>query len=110
LLLAHARILAGALGLDQPQRLAVRPPQHVIDEANTLVICHALDAELSIVGLIERPAGLAQQQIDIAVAGLGLVVIVRIRLGLGGLARGGDGGAKLLQFLIDVLLVGKKFC
>ena len=49
LLLAYPRVLAGALGLDQPQRLSVRTPQHVIDETNALIVRHAFDAELGIV-------------------------------------------------------------
>ena len=48
LLLADACIAPRALGLDQPQRLAVVAPEHVIDEALALVVGHAGDFELAV--------------------------------------------------------------
>ena len=86
LLLADARVAARALGLDQPERLAVVAPQHVVDEALALVVRHAADLELAVARLVERPAGLLEQQVDEVVAGLGLGVVVRVRLRCCGLA------------------------
>ena len=69
-----------ALRFDQPQRLAVVAPEHVVDEALALVVGHAADLELAVARLVERPAGLLEQQVDEVVAGLGLGVVVRVRL------------------------------
>ena len=96
LLLALPGVLGGALGLHQPERLAVLAPEHVVDEAHPLGIGHALDAELGVVRPVERPAGLAQQEVDVAVAGLGLVVVVTVGPRLGGFSGGGHFGAQLL--------------
>jgi len=62
LLLADARIAPGTLGFDEPQRFSVVAPEHVVDEALALVVGHAGDFELPVARLIERPAGLLQQE------------------------------------------------
>ena len=72
LLLTNARIATRALGLHQPQRLAVVSPQHVVHEALTTTVGHAGNFELAIASLIEWPAGFLQQQIDEEVSRLGL--------------------------------------
>ena len=105
LLLARAGVLPGALCLDQPHRLAVRAPQHIIDKADAFVVGHAFDTEFSVFGLVQRPARLSQQEVDEAIAGLGLVVVVAVGPGFGGFSRLGHFGAKLLQFLVKVLPV-----
>ena len=97
LLLADARVLARALGLDQRQRLAVVAAQHVVDIADAGRVRHALDLDLDRVGRLRVEAGLAQQQVDEQVAGLGLAVVVgvgdRLVRGLGG----GDLGLQRLD-------------
>ncbi|WP_338318035.1 hypothetical protein [Bradyrhizobium ottawaense] len=103
-------VLAGAFGLDQPKRFAVGTPQHVIDEADAFVVRHALDAEFGVVGVVQRPAGLAQQQVDIAVAGLGFVIVVLVGLCLGSLPRRGDLRPQRLQLVVETLPVGEQFC
>ena len=108
LLLADARVAPGALGLDQPERLAVVAPEHVVDEALALVVGHAGDFELAVARLVERPAGFLQQQVDEVVAGLGFGVVVRVGLRGGGLLRRGDLGAQALQLLVERGLVGQQ--
>jgi hypothetical protein len=83
LALADLGILAGALGLDQPQRQAVVAPEHVVHEALLVLVGHAGDRVLAIASFAEGPAGLVQQEIDEVVAGLlfGVVVIVGTLLG-----------------------------
>jgi len=110
LLLARAGVLPRPLGLDQAERLAICAPQHIVDEADSLAVRHALDAKLGILRSIERPARLAQQQIDEAVAGLGLVIVMAVRPRVRSLPCHGNLGAQLLQLLVEVLLVEQQFC
>ena len=78
LLLADARVLARAFGLDQRQRLAVVAPQHIIDEAFAGRVRHARDADFGRIRRLRVEAGLAQQQVDEEVAGLGFAVVVGV--------------------------------
>ena len=94
LLLADARVLARALGLDQRQRLAVIAAQHVIDKTFAGNIRHAGDTNFGRIGRRRIEAGFAQQQVDEQIAGLGLAIIVRIG---GGLVGGLDGRDLALQ-------------
>ncbi len=86
LLLPDVRALGGSLGFDERQGQAVVAPQHVVDEALARRVGHAGDLEFAVARLIERPAGLLEQQIDEQVARLGFVPVVR----LGRLGRGHD--------------------
>ncbi len=110
LLLTDAGIAPGAFGLDQSQRLAVVAPQHVVDEADALLVGHPGDLELAVPRLVERPAGLLEQQVDEVVAGLGLGVVVRVWLGLCGLPHGGHLGPRALHLLVERGLVGEQRC
>src|SRR5690606_26507506 len=75
LLLADAGIAARALGFDEPERLAVIAPQHVVDEALALFVGHSSDFALAIAGLIERPARFLEQEVDEVVARLGFGIV-----------------------------------
>ena len=105
LLLADAGVAPRALGLDEPERLAVVAPEDVVHEALALGIGHPADLKLAVAGLIEGPAGFLQQQVDEVVASLrfGVVVGVWLRgcclLGLGHL------GPQALEFLVERALV-----
>ena len=101
-------LLARALGLHQPEGLAVCAPQHVVDVADALLVRHTLDAELGVVPAIERPTGLAQQQVDVAVAGFGLVVVMRVGRSLGNLASSSDFGAQPLHLVVETGGAGEK--
>ncbi|MER6592054.1 hypothetical protein ABT214_09405 [Micromonospora purpureochromogenes] len=79
---------AGALGLDHGERLAVVAPEHVVDVSVALAGRHAGDPELAVAWLVERPAGLAEQDVDEEVPGLRLVVVVVVGAGLVGGLRG----------------------
>ena len=57
LLLPDAGVAPRALGLDQPERLAVVAPEDVVHETLALSIGHPADFELAVAGPIERPAG-----------------------------------------------------
>lgn len=107
LLLAGARVFAGALGLYHRQRFVVIAPQHIVGKAVALSVRHPLERIFAVAPLGQRPAGLAQQQVDKGVARLGLVVIVRIGPGLIGGLGGGHLGLQApdlgLQFGARVL-------
>ena len=107
LLLANARTHPGTLGLDQSQWLAVVPPQHIVDKTPVLLIGHAGDLEFPVAGLIQRPTGLLEQQVDEIIAGLCFRVIMGIRLRGGRLLGGADLGAQALQFRIQRIPVGQ---
>jgi hypothetical protein len=66
------------------------------------------DLELPVARLVERPAGLLQQQVDEVVAGLGLGVVVRVRLRRCRLLRRRHLGAQALQLLVERGLVGQQ--
>jgi hypothetical protein len=112
LLLSDARVAARALGLHQRERLAVVAPQHVIDEALARAPRrsgrHAGDREFAIALLVERPAGLLQQQIDEGVAGFRLGVVVRVGLRRSRLLRLGNLGAQARELLVERALVGEE--
>ena len=105
LLLSHARIPPRALGFDQSQRLAIIAPQHIVDEALALVVGHAVDLELPVARLGERPASLLEQQVDEGIARLGLGVVMRIGLRGRDLPRLGDLGSQAREFRIQRSLV-----
>lgn len=90
LLPAHPRVALGALGLDDRQRPAVRAPKDIVDKALARVVRHPGDRKLPVPYLIQRPAGLAQQQVDEDIPRLRLVVVVVVRDRLVGLLGGGD--------------------
>ena len=56
LLLAGARVLARALGLDQGERLAVVAAQHIVDIADAGCVQHSRDFDLDRVGSRPRAA------------------------------------------------------
>ena len=95
LLLPYRRILAGALGLHQRQWFAIVAPQHIVDEADALVVGHAADFDFN-VQPGQLPACLFEQQVDEVIAGLGFGVIVRVGLGGIGLFGGSNFGAQRL--------------
>jgi hypothetical protein len=105
LLLPLLGAVFGALCLDQAERLAVGAPEHIVDIADAMLVRHALDLEFDVLRPVEGPAGLLQQQVDEAVAGLGLVVVVGVGHRLVGAAGGSDLGAQALQLLVEVRLV-----
>ena len=94
-----------ALGLDETERLAVVAPEDVVHEALALGIGHPTDLELAVAGLIERPAGFLEQQVDEVVAGLGLGVVVRVGLCVSLLLGLGHLGPQALEFLVERALV-----
>jgi len=69
-----AVLLLEAVGVQLGLTLAV------VDEALALLVRHAGDRQLTVACLVERPAGLLQEQVDEVVAGLGFGVVVRIWL------------------------------
>jgi len=85
LLLAHAGVAPGALGLHHCQGLAVVPPQHVIHKTLAFDVGHALHFKfaLYVVALlrVQVPARFLKQQVDIEVTRLRLVVVVDVRCG-----------------------------
>ena len=105
LLLPDAGVTPRPLGLDEPERLAVVAPEDVVHEALALRIRHPANLEFAVAVLIERPASLLEQQVDVVVAGLGLGIVVRVRLrgslflGLGHLT------PQALEFLVERALV-----
>jgi hypothetical protein len=98
LLLAGARVLAGALGLDQGERPAVVAAQHVVDIADAGRVRHAGHFNFGCARRLRLEAGLANEQVDEQVAGFGLAVVV----GVGDLLvrdlGGGDLGLQRLDF------------
>ena len=105
LLLPDAGVVPRALGLDEPERLAVVAPEDVVHETLALGIGHPADLELAVAGLIERPAGFLQQQVDEVVASLRFGVVVGVRLRGGCLLGLGHLGPQALEFLIERALV-----
>ena len=83
LLLADFRRLRGPLGLDHRQGESIRSPQNVVDEPVALGVGHTGDRVLPVTLLLQRPAGLVEQDVDEQVAGGGLVVVTRVRCGFG---------------------------
>ena len=105
LLLPDAGVAPRALGLDEPERLAVVAPEDVVHETLALGIGHPADLELAVAGLIERPAGFLQQQVDEVVASLRFGVVVGVWLRGGCLLGLGHLGPQALEFLVERALV-----
>jgi hypothetical protein len=63
---------------------------------------------LPVARLIERPAGLLQQQVDEVVTRLGFRVVVRVGLRRRCLLRRGHFGAQALQLVVECRLVGQQ--
>ena len=55
-------VTAGALGLHQPQRLAVIAPEHVVDETPALVVRHPGNLEQFLYGGPRSRADLAEEE------------------------------------------------
>src|SRR5688572_14224304 len=72
LLLTNARITPGALGLHEGEWLTVVAPEDVVDKSLTWGVRHSAHFKLAITGLVERPAGLLEQEVDEVIASLGL--------------------------------------
>ena len=100
LLLARGRVHRGFLGLDHGQRQAVLAPEHVIHRARARTGGHAGDRVFAVAGMVERPPGPPQFDIDEQAAGVGLGVLVGIGYGRGVGADLGQLGAQLLQFRV----------
>jgi len=100
LLLAHGGVLAGALGFYQCQGFAVIAPQHIVHKALALIVWHAADFNLKVLG-IQLPASFFEQQVDEVVAGLFFGIVVGVGLGGVGLFGGGHLQAQLYQFIVQ---------
>ncbi len=100
LLLARGGVHRGFLGLDHGQRQAVLAPEHVIHRARARTGGHARDRVFAVAGMVERPPGPPQFDIDQQAAGVGLGVLVGIGHGRGAGADRGQLGAQLLQFRV----------
>ena len=105
LLLSHAGVAAGALGLHHGQGLAIVTPEHVVHKtcAVQLPLCsgHALHFIFAVSGLVQLPACFLEQQVDVEIARLGFVVVVCIGCGGVGGFGGGYLGAQLRQLCIQ---------
>ena len=96
LLLPDLGAAGGALGLHQHQRFAVVAPEHVVHIARVLGIGHAGHFDFEVLGWVEVPAGFAEQQVNVGLAGFGLGIVVRVRFGGVRLLGCGHLGAQLL--------------
>ena len=85
----HARLLAtglqadvaGLLGLDHSQRLAVITPQHIVRTALATGVVRKVDFDFlpNLRGITHIPAGLAQHEVDHELASLRLVPLQAVR-------------------------------
>ena len=108
LLLTNASVMFGSLGFDYGQRLSVVAPQDVIDLSDPLIIWHSGDFELTILFLIQCPAGFFQQQIDEVIACLRFRIVMRIWLRNGSLANLREFGSQPLQLFIQRIFIGQQ--
>jgi hypothetical protein len=87
--LTDPRVAAGALGFYEAERLPVVTPEHIVDEALSLLVRHPGDPEFRVLPrLIKVPSGFLEQQIDEGIPRRRFVVIMRVsdrRVGLLGL-------------------------
>ena len=103
LLSTGRRIDGGLLRLHHPQRLAVISPQDVIGVTDPRGVRHARDFVLTVVFLVERPAGTLQGQVDDQPAGRALVPVTGLGDGLVLRLDGGEPFTQRLQLAFDLL-------
>ncbi len=101
LLLPDTGIPSGPLGFDQPQRAAVIAPENVVDKPFALLGRHSCNPVFPVLGPVQWPPGLLQQQVNEGVTCLGLVVVVRVWCGLVGLLGGRDLSPELSDLLFE---------
>ena len=97
------RIDSGLLRLHHRQRLAVISPQDVVGVAEPRGVRHARDFVLTVVFLVERPAGTLQGQVDDQPAGRALVPVTGLGDGLVLRLDGGEPFTQRLQLAFDLL-------
>ena len=80
LLLPDIRIFCGALRLDHSERFSVIASQNVVNETFSVdrIVGHSGDRVFDISLVRQRPAGLAQQNVDEEVSRLILAVVERV--------------------------------
>ena len=80
LLLPDIRIFSGALRLDHRKRFSVIAPQNVVNEtfSTDRIVGHSGDRIFDVSLIRQRPAGLAQQNVDEEVSSLIFAVVVRV--------------------------------
>ena len=107
LLLADSWVAPSPLCFDQTERLAVVAPEDVVHVPLVLAVGHPGDLEFAVPVLIERPAGLLEEEVDEVVAGLRFRVVVGVRLGLGRPLDPRDFRAEPGEFGVHRVLVGQ---